>query len=108
MQYKTIVMELLEQQPPLHESLKQERKLLQTIESLARELKTTHEQIIGDLSEQQPPPPSDRSSGISSQAMEMAVAELQDRLATLSGGENDETLTLDQIMEQVIQHSPRE
>lgn len=108
MQYKTIVMELLEQHPPLHETLKRDRRLLETIESLARELKATHEQTISDLSEQQPPLPGDGSSGISSQAMEMAIAELQGRLAILSGGENDETLNLDQIMAQVIQRLPRE
>lgn len=108
MQYKTIVMELLEQHPQVHETLKQERKLLQTIESLARELKATHEQILRDLSEQQPPLSSDRSSGTSSQAMEMAVAELQARLEILSGGANDDTLNLDQIMAQLLQHSPRE
>ncbi len=109
MQYKTIGMELLEQRPVLHESLKRERRLLKTIESLARELKATHEQFISDLSGQQPPQnQSGTFSGISSQAMEMAIAELQDRLAILSGDETDEALSLDQIMAQVLQHSPRE
>jgi hypothetical protein len=108
MQYKTIVMELLEQHPQIHESLKRERRLLAMIESLARELKATHEQILRDLSEQQPPPLGDGSSGISSQAMEMAIAELQELLAILSGDENDDTLNLDQFMALLLQHSARE
>ena len=102
MQYKTIMLELLEQYPKLHSQLKQHRQLLATMETMARELKAHHERIIGELTERQT---DGESSGISSQAMELAIAEMQERLAVLSNREEGETLTLDQIMELVIQHS---
>ena len=43
MQYKTIVLELLKERKELHEQLRLTRRLLPTMESLARELKTSHE-----------------------------------------------------------------
>ena len=43
MQYKSIVHELLQQRPAMHEQLRKERKLLPTLEMYARELKTSHE-----------------------------------------------------------------
>ena len=45
MQYKTIVLELLQQRPEMHEQLRQQRKLLTTMEMYARELKASHEAI---------------------------------------------------------------
>ena len=102
MQYKTIMMELLEQSPALNSQLKKNHQLLATIEAMARELKRNHERIIGELTDRQL---DGGSSGISSQAMEIAVAEMQERLAALSNREEDETLTLDQIMELVTRHS---
>ena len=100
MQYKTIAMELIEQRPQMHEKLKRERKLLSTMETIARELKASHEEISRDLASEQPQM---EASLISSQAMEMAISELTDRLPpeNFKGenpkGEEDE-LSLDQIM----------
>ena len=105
MQYKTIVMELLEQNPELHNHLKQNRKLLETIDTMALELKLRREQTIAELAEQQPDV---ESSVICSQATEIAIAELQQRLAPTSDHETREAMSLDQIMASVIQHSRRE
>ena len=105
MQYKTIVMELLEQNPELHNQLKQNRKLLQTIDAMALELKLRHEQTIAELAEQQP---GVAYSVICSQATEIVISELQERLAPTSDHETNEAMSLDQIMASVIQHSPRE
>ena len=105
MQYKTIVMELLEQNPELHNHLKQNRKLLETIDAMALELKWNHEQMIAELAEQQP----DVAYSVTcSQATEIAIAELQQRLAPTSDHETDEAMSLEQIMASVTQHSPRE
>ena len=43
MQYKTMILELLQQRPEMHDQLRKERKLLTTMERYARELKTSHE-----------------------------------------------------------------
>ena len=43
MQYKTIILELLEQRPEIHDQLRKNRKLLPTLEICAHELKTSHE-----------------------------------------------------------------
>ena len=43
MQYKTIILELLQQRPEIHEQLRKDRKLLPAMEFYARELKTSHE-----------------------------------------------------------------
>jgi len=43
MQYKTIILQLLQQRPQMHEQLRQERKLLPTLEIYAKELKASHE-----------------------------------------------------------------
>ena len=40
MQYKTIVLELLQQRTEMHDQLRRERKLLPAMEQFARELKT--------------------------------------------------------------------
>lgn len=77
MQYKTIVLELLQQQTKLHEQLRSQRQLLTTLESYALELKTSHEAWKETLS--QAKPGSDPSQ-IASEALEMAIQELKDRL----------------------------
>ena len=105
MQYKTIVMELLEQNPELYNQLMQNRRLLETIDAMALELKLRHEQTIAELSEQQPDV---TYSVICSQATEIVIAELQQRLAPTSDHETDEMMSLDQIMASVMLHSPPE
>jgi hypothetical protein len=83
MQYKTIILELLKQRPDMHEQLRQERKLLRTLEIYARELKQ-----------------------VSSEAFEMALKELEDRLPPASQAAEQE-LTHDQAMEPVTSPSRR-
>ena len=43
MQYKTIVFELLQQRPEMHEQLRKDRKLLPALEFYAKGLKASHE-----------------------------------------------------------------
>ncbi|WP_437193947.1 hypothetical protein [Planctomicrobium sp. SH527] len=95
MQYKTIAMELIEQRPQMHEKLKRERKLLTTMETIARELKASHEEISRDLASEQPQM---EASLISSQATEMAITEMQDRMPPVNPKGEEDELSLDQIM----------
>lgn len=95
MQYKTIVHELLQQQTELHEKLRLTRRLLPTIEAYAKELKASHEEWKETLSEARP---GSDPIQIASEAMEMAVKELEDRLQTASQGNDHEAVSLDAAM----------
>ena len=95
MQYKTIILELLQQRPQMHEQLRKSRKLLPAMEFYAKELKTSHEAWKETLSKEKPP--SDQSQ-IASEAMEMAVKEMVDRLPSASPQDGTEPLSLDGAM----------
>ena len=104
MQYKTIVLELLRERKELHEQLRLTRRLLPTMESLAKDLKARHEHWKETLATATPE--SDPSQ-ISSQAMEMALQELQERLPTVSPQDEQEPLTLDKAMAFVRSHTSK-
>ncbi len=93
MQYKTIVLELLRQRPELHEQLRLTRRLLPTLETCSKELKASHETWKETLATANP---GSDPSQIASEAMELAVKELEDRLPTDSLA--DDSLSLDQAM----------
>lgn len=102
MQYKTIVLEMLEQRTQLHEQLRQQRKLLTTMEMYAQELKTNHESIKEQL--QQANPGSDPMQ-TSSEAFEIALKELEDRLPPVSAMDEPQELSLDGAMAFLRSHS---
>jgi hypothetical protein len=104
MQYKTIVLQLLEQNPQLRDQLKRERQMLPTMERYALELKTRHEAWKERLS--QAMPGSDESQ-IASEALEMALKELEDRLPSASRPADREALSLDGAMAYVRRPTPR-
>ena len=104
MQYKTIVLELLKERKELHEQLRLTRTLLPTMESLAKDLKARHEHWKETLATATPE--SDPVL-ISSEAMEMALTELEDRLPSVHPHPDEEALSLDQAMAFVLSHSSR-
>jgi hypothetical protein len=95
MQYKTIILEMLEQRPEMREELRRSRKLLPTLEFYASELKDSHEDWKDRLL--QAKPDSDPSQ-IASEAMELALKDLEDRLPSESNQDESEALSLDQAM----------
>ena len=102
-QYMTIVLELLEQRPEIHEQLRQERKLLATAARYAEELKCLHQAWTEQLAQARP---DSDDSQISSQALELALQELQDSLpSALVQGENG-PLPLDEAMAFLRRHTP--
>ena len=105
MQYKTIVLELLQQQTELHEQLRITRRLLPTLETYARELKTSHEAWKETLSQAKP---GSNPSQISSEAMELALKDLEERLHSASQQGENEALSLDQAMASVRNHTSRD
>ena len=104
MLYKTIILELLKQRPQMHEQLRQSRKLLPAMEFYAQELKASHEAWKENLS--QAKPDSDQSQ-ITSEAMEMALKEVEDRLPSASHPDDNEPLSLDAAMAFIRNHTSR-
>ena len=104
MHYKTIVHELLLQRPQMHEELRNEHKLLTTLEFYAQELKDSHEAWKELLT---PLRPGSDPSQISSEALEIALKELEDRLSAESPqNDNEESLFLDAAMLFIRSRSP--
>lgn len=92
MQYKTIILELIQQRPEMHEQLRKERKLLTTLEIYATELKESHQTIREQLQQESP---GSNPSLISSQAFEMALKEMEDRMPPASETAKGQELSLD-------------
>jgi hypothetical protein len=105
MHYKTIIMELLEQRPRIREELRQSRKLLPTLEFYASELKDSHEdwkdRLLRAKADSDP-------SQIASEAMELALKDLEDHLPSESNQHESETLSLDQAMAHISRHTSRD
>jgi len=104
MQYKTIILELLQQRPEMHEQLRKDRKLLPTLEIYAKELKASHEAWKEQIAQANP---GSEPSQVSSEAMEMALKEMEDRLPPASVMGDHEELSLDQAMAHVRSPSSR-
>lgn len=104
MQYKTIVLELLQQRQELHDQLRKERKLLTTMESHAQELRTSHEAWKETLSQKRPGCSQEQ---IASEALEMAIKDLEDRLPPASQHSDNETISLDAAMASIRNHTSR-
>ena len=95
MQYKTIIHEMLQQRPKMHEQLRKDRKLLATLETYAKELKAGHEawkELLAPLR-----PDSDQTQ-IASEALEMALKEMEDRLPPDSSQDGNPAQVLDAAM----------
>ena len=104
MQYKTIILEMLEQRPKMHQELRQSRKLLPTLEFHASELRDSHEDWKDRIL--QAKPESDLSQ-IASEAMELALKDMEDRLPSESNQDESETLSLDQAMAHISRPTSR-
>jgi hypothetical protein len=103
MQYKTIVLELIQQQPELHEQLRASRTLPATMDACALELKASHQEWIDRLGQRRPR--SDRSQ-IAAEAMELAIQDLRDRLLCASSRDETEPMSLDAAMSFIRRHTP--
>lgn len=102
MHYKTIALELIEEDRELHQQLCRSRTLLATVELWGKWLKNNHEAWQERL--RQANPDSDRSQ-IEDEALEIAVAQLRDGLRSAADG-SDEPLPLDEAMAYLRRHTP--
>jgi hypothetical protein len=106
MLYKTIVLELLQQQTELHEQLRLTRRLKPTLETWAKELKASHQAWKERLSQEKP---GSDPIQIASEAQELAIQELQNRLSSVfSPLDYSESLSLDAAMAFVQSHTSRD
>jgi hypothetical protein len=103
MQYKTIVLELLQQNSEIHHQLLSKRTLLPTLELYARELKTSHEAWKDRLFRAMP---SSNQSQIASEALEIALWELENFLHSEFPPEDGEPLSVEGAMAFILDHSP--
>jgi hypothetical protein len=103
MKYKTIIHELLQQWPQMHDQLRRDRMLLPAIERYAQELRSNHliwkERLLALW-------PGSDPSQIANEALEMALAELEDRL--LAESPQDDSLSLGEAISFVRPLTPRE
>ncbi len=81
MHYKTIVLELLQQDPALYSELQRRKTLLQTVEEHAMALRDMHLSWKGQLAQKQP---GSDPSQISSAALELALQQLRAALPLAS------------------------
>ena len=101
MQYKTIALELLRQQTELYERLRTTRMLMPAMERCANELKASHEAWKETLSRAKP---GSDPIQIASEAMEMAIQELESSLQRVT--QTEEPPSLDQAMAYIRKHAP--
>lgn len=95
MLYKTIVLQLLEDRTELYEQLKSTRTVRSTMESLAMELRSLHLSWKETLTKARPD--SDPSQ-INSEAMELALKNLEECLPSVSPPSADPELSIDAAM----------
>jgi hypothetical protein len=102
-QYKTITLELIRDHPELYERLRSSKRLLPAMESYARDLKSSHEAWKERLRLHHP---GSHPSRTASEALELAIEELRDRLPSESTPNEAEPLSLDAAMSFIRKHSP--
>jgi hypothetical protein len=103
MLYKTMVLELLQQHPEIHERLRRQRKLLRELDRYANELKDRHDAWKEWLSQANP----GRGEGqVASEALEIALKELACHFASGSPPDEDQPLSLEGAMAFLRRHTP--
>jgi hypothetical protein len=103
MQYKTIALELIRERPMLYEQLRSSKRLLPAMDAYAIDLKTIHETWKERLASIRP---ASDPSQIASEALELAVMNLRDRLPSESTPNETEPLSLDAAMNFIRRHTP--
>ncbi len=106
MHYKSIVLELIqEQHPGLHEQLRSRKTLLAAVNRYAMDLKSLHDAQMAELRRKSPPL---ELGQIASQALEMALMDLQAALRSGSpaSGSEAEIFSLDAAMASIRHRIP--
>ena len=99
--YKTIILEMLRSHRELAHQLKTERRQLEVVIKLAEELKQIHSDLQAQLTAARP---NSDPSQIASEALEMAMKQIEDGLNANS--ETDSPPSLDGAMAYLKRHTP--
>jgi len=102
MLYKTIVLELLQLEEEIYSILLRHRTLMPTLDRYAMELKNIHDTWINRLTRQSP---AGDPTLLSSEALELAIRDVQNRLRIEYLSDQDETTFLDGAMATMRAHS---
>lgn len=102
MQYKTMALELLTERTELYEQLRLKHRLLPTLETWAKELRASHEKWKRTLGAAKP---GSDPSQLASEALEMAIKELEDRLPPGFPRDEQEPPSLEKAMAFVQSHT---
>ncbi len=103
MHYKTILLELIRQDREFHDRMKQSGTLASSLDRFALELKSRHDTWKQELSRLRPT--SDPTS-IASEALELALREMENRFASESPAEGSSPLSLDDAMAFIRRPTP--
>jgi hypothetical protein len=103
MHYKTIVLELIQAQPKLHDQLRRRRTLLSTVNQVAGALKESHEAWKEQLARARP---NSDPSQIASEALELALKDLLERFPSEPEDNTQEPVSLDAAMNYLRRHTP--
>lgn len=101
MNYKTVTLELLQDQPQLHDLLKRDRLLLAALEACSTDLRTRHLTLVRQLSQSRPEASPEQTS---LEAYEIAVHELYQRIG--AAARPDEPIPADQLIDFLRLHTP--
>lgn len=93
MHYKTIALELIQDQPELYEELRSTKMLLTVMDVYAIELKADHEARKEAIARRRP---GSDPSQVAAEALELAVQDLRDRLHSASAGDRTVPPPLDE------------
>lgn len=102
MHYKTITLELIQEIPDLYEQLRSSKRLLPVIDDYATGLKASHEQWKAQITLT----PGSDPSQIASEALELAIVDLRNRLRSAYPTDDSELFSLDDAMTFIRQATP--
>ena len=90
MLYKTITLELIQEQPELYEQLRSGKRLLPAMDSYSIDLKARHEAWKETIGRKRP---GSDPRQVTAEALELAIEELRDRLLCVSSKDEAEPTT---------------
>lgn len=103
MLYKTIALELIQEQPKLYKSLYSSRRVLPAMDSYAADLRTRHGAWKEALKQDRP---GSHPTQIESEALELAIEDLRGLLRSASQPTGAEPPSLDAAMSFIRRHTP--
>jgi hypothetical protein len=104
MHYQSQILEMLQQRPEMYNQFRSTRSLLPAVESYASKLKASHETWKEELAQSRP---GSDPTQIASEALELALKEMEDHLPSASPPNEDDLLSLDGAMDYLRRHMPR-